>query len=108
MIKSTKLVFMDEHKLLTSGQRDHYRMMKANHQPDVEKSEYLIDCLRKGESGFLQRLCTILKTLPPSSYIAEILTSLTTLSLREATCGGAHAVLFESCTSTSFNFLREA
>ena len=64
-------LLMDEHKLLTLGQRDHYRMMKANHQPDVEKSEYLIDCLRKGEPGFLQRLCTILKTLPPSSYIAD-------------------------------------
>ena len=64
-------LLMDEHKLLTSGQRDYYRMMKANHQPDVEKSEYLIDCLRKGEPGFLQRLCTILKTLPPSSYIAD-------------------------------------
>lgn len=64
-------ILMDEQKLLTSRQRDHYRMMKANHQPDVEKSEYLIDCLRKGEPGFLQRLCTILKELPPSSYLAD-------------------------------------
>ena len=64
-------ILMDEQKLLTSRQRDHYRMMKANHQPDVEKSEYLIDCLRKGEPGFLQRLCTILKDLPPSSYLAD-------------------------------------
>jgi hypothetical protein len=65
------VILMDERNLLTLGQRDHYRMMKANHLPDVEKSEYLIDCLRKGEPGFLQRLCTILKTLPPSSYIAD-------------------------------------
>ena len=50
-------ILMDQDKLLTSGQRDHYRMMKANHQPDVEKSEYLLDCLRKGEPGFLERLC---------------------------------------------------
>ena len=64
-------MLMDQDKLLTLRQRDHYRMMKANHQPDVEKSEYLIECLRKGEPGFLQRLCTILKTLPPSSYIAD-------------------------------------
>ena len=64
-------ILMDERKLLTLGQRDHYRMMKAKHLPDVEKSEYLVDCLRKGEPGFLQKLCTILKTLPPSSYIAD-------------------------------------
>ena len=64
-------ILMDQDKLLTSGQRDHYRMMKANHQPDAEKSEYLLECLRKGEPGFLERLCAILRTLPPSSYIAD-------------------------------------
>ena len=65
------VILMDQDKLLTSGQRDHYKMMKANHQPDVEKSEFLLDCLRKGKPGFLERLCTILRTLPPSSYIAD-------------------------------------
>ena len=65
------LTFMHQGDLVTDGQRDHYRMMKANHQPEVERSEYLLDCLKKGEPGFLDKLCNILRQIPPASYIAD-------------------------------------
>ena len=59
--------------MLTLRQKEQYTMMKQNHQPDVEKSEFLVECLRKGEGGFLRRLCDILRNLPPSSYIADMI-----------------------------------
>lgn len=62
--------YMHQDDLLTDGQRDHYKMIKANNQPEMERSEYLLECLRKGEPGFLKRLSTILRKIPPSSYIA--------------------------------------
>ena len=65
------LTYMYQDELMTDGQRDQYKMMKANNQPEVERSEYLLECLRKGEPGFLKRLCTILRKMPPSSYIAD-------------------------------------
>ena len=65
------LTYMHQDNLVTDGQRDHYRMMKANNQPEVERSEYLLDCLRKGESGFLEKLCDILRRIPPASHIAD-------------------------------------
>ena len=65
------LTYMHQDNLVTDGQRDHYRMMKANNQPEVERSEYLLDCLRKGESGFLEKLCNILRIIPPASHIAD-------------------------------------
>ena len=62
---------MYQDDLITDGQRDQYKMMKASNQPEVERSEYLLECLRKGRPGFLRRLCTILRQIPPSSYIAD-------------------------------------
>lgn len=64
-------IFMHQDDLMTDGQRDHYKTMKASHLPEVERSEYLLECLRKGQPGFLERLCTILRKIPPSSYIAD-------------------------------------
>ena len=65
------LAYMHQDDLITDGQRDQYKMMKANNQPEVERSEYLLECFRKGEPGFLKKLCTILRKIPPSGYIAD-------------------------------------
>jgi hypothetical protein len=65
------LTYMHQDDLVTDGQKAQYRTMKANNLPEVERSEYLLECLRKGEPGFLKRLCTILRQIPPSSYIAD-------------------------------------
>lgn len=65
------LTYMHQEDLVTDGQRDQYRMMKANNYPEVERSEYLLECLRKGKPGFLDRFCNILRNIPPASYIAD-------------------------------------
>lgn len=77
------LTCMYQDNLITDGQRDQYKMMKANNQPEVERSEYLLECLRKGEPGFLMKLCIILRKIPPSTYLADTIEGINNIQLHE-------------------------
>ena len=64
---------MNSRELLTKTEHDKYLSMKQAHISDTTKSEYLLQCLRKREAGFLTRLCEILKEIKQASYLADVI-----------------------------------
>ena len=57
--------------LLTPRENDDYKAMKWNEKSIISLSEYLLDCLRKRQDGFLKRFCDILREIKAAKYLAD-------------------------------------
>lgn len=57
--------------LLTPRENDEYKAMKRSGKSTISLSEYLLDCLRKRQDGFLKRFCDILREIKAAKYLGD-------------------------------------
>lgn len=58
--------------LLTSKEHDEYKAMKRSGRSTMTcMSEYLLECLRKREAGFLKKFSGILWEIEPAKYLSD-------------------------------------
>ena len=62
---------MVSHDLLTPREHDEYKAMKRNGRSIISLSEYLLECLRKRQAGFLKIFCDILWEIAPTKYLGD-------------------------------------
>ncbi len=59
--------------LLTSKEHDEYQVKKAREVSHVDRSTYLLQCLKKRKPGYLKSFCAILHDIAPAAHLAEFL-----------------------------------
>ena len=64
---------MYNRQLLTQRENDEFQSMKRTHCPPSDKSEHLWNCLLRRQKGSLKLFCELLKEIPPSKHIADVL-----------------------------------
>ena len=58
--------------LLTPKEHDEYKTMKRSGRSSMAcMSEYLLECLRKRQAGFLKKFCRILWEIEPAKYLGD-------------------------------------
>ena len=58
--------------LLTSREHDEFKAMKRSGRlTTTSMSEYLLECLRKRQAGFLKTFCGILREIEPAKYLSD-------------------------------------
>lgn len=62
---------MASQNLLTPREHDEYKAMKRSGKSIICLSEYLLDCLRKRQAGFLKKFCSILWKIEPAKYLGD-------------------------------------
>ena len=62
---------MMSQNLLTSREHVEYKALKNNGRSIIDLSDYLLECLRKRQGGFLRRFCTILWKIEPAKYLGN-------------------------------------
>ena len=72
---------MLERKLVTAREYAGYRIKKTA----PEKSEYLLECLKRRPAGSLKIFCNILREVEPSVHLAELLGPLTVRGMVQLT-----------------------
>lgn len=70
--------------LLTPKEHDEYKTMKRSGRSTMaDMSEYLLECLRRRQAGFLKKFCGILREIEAAKYLSDyIKTSYCEASLR--------------------------
>ena len=62
---------MSSSNLLTSREHDAYKTLKRSGRSMIDLSEYLLECLRKRQAGFLRTFCSILWDIKPAKYLGD-------------------------------------
>ena len=58
--------------LLTPKEHDEFKAMKRSGRlTTISMSEYLLECLRKRQAGFLKTFCGILHEIEPAKYLCD-------------------------------------
>ena len=58
--------------LLTAKEYDEYKTMKRSGRSTMAvMSEYLLECLRRRQAGFLREFCRILKNIEAAKYLGD-------------------------------------
>ena len=85
--------------LLTPKEHDEYKTMKRSGRSTMaDMSEYLLECLRRRQAGFLKKFCGILWEIEAAKYLGDFIQK----SYREANlCGGVLTLNTENIWDTS-------
>ena len=62
---------MVSQSLLTPREHDEYKAMKRSGKSTILLSEYLLECLRKRQGGFLKQFCAILWKIEAARYLGD-------------------------------------
>ena len=83
--------------LLTPKEYDEYKTMKRSGRSTMaDMSDYLLECLRRRQAGFLKKFCGILWEIEAAKYLGEHIQK----SYREATLRGGEFCSYNYvCTS---------
>jgi hypothetical protein len=58
--------------LLTPKEHDEYKTMKRSGRSTMaDMSDYLLECLRRRQAGFLNKFCGILREIEAAKYLGE-------------------------------------